>query len=340
MRGLIFALTIGCLISAINLASNAQAYVLCATSVQGTTQMAGEWAEIGKEYTLGVEDPMNFELRSVEFVASRVIVGEDIFAPKADEKMLVIHYTIHNPQSEERNASWNTFNFTVVDATNQNAEFSQYVGQEDNSLEIGSINLKPAQEIKVYTFFIVPAKGVIPKLIVKRPDGLVLRYDLKDKVTPLPAPYADPSDSTGATALKEVPWPIGSYCPIGKFDIKFDSAMYTDETYVEYSPEEGTHHLLLNVTIKNPSSQTQTVYWSTFNPGIKTAGGETIAYNQYLLHAKRDEVLEAELEPGQEVRGRFFFQVYKDDPAAKLLVREGPDDDNGRLYSFDVSGIE
>jgi hypothetical protein len=333
MRGLIFALTLGCLLSAINLTSNAQAYVFRAT------QMAGEWAEIGKEYTLGEGDQMNFELRSVEFVASRVIIGEDIFVPKGDEKLLVIHYTIHNPQSEEREAAWNTFDFTAIDSSNQNNEYSQFVGQEDNSLELGSFSLKPAQEVKVYTFITVPAKGVIPKLIVKKYDGPVLRYDLKDKVTPLPAPYADPADTTGFTALKEVPWPTGTYCPTGMFDIRLDSATYTNETYAEYVPEEGTHHLLLDVTIKNPSGANQTVYWSTFEPKIKTTDGESIEYNQILLHAKRDEVLDAELEPGQEVHARFFFQIYKDDPAAKFSVREGSDENN-RQYSFDVSGIE
>jgi hypothetical protein len=299
---------------------------------QGTGQMAGEWAEMGKEYSLGKGDPMNFALRSAEFVASRVRIGEQAFFPKADEKLLVLHYTAHNPQQTERDVDWDTFNFTVVDATNANREYSQNVGQEANSLSLGSMSLKPAQKVDLYTFIVVAAGGEIPKLIVKRGDGPVLRYDLRGKVKALPAPFADPSDSTGATALKEVPAQMGTYVPTGLFDVKVESAAYTDATYADHEPEEGTRHLLVTVAIKNQTGESQTVNWDTFRPRVVTAGGETIPYNENLLHATRDEALSSELAAGQEIRGRFFFQVRKDDLAAKLILQEGSDEDANRRF--------
>ena len=339
MRTMKLTLTIICLAVAGGLMATTQTLAVLASDTQGTSQMAGEWAEMGKEYTINPNDPMNFTLRSAEFLATRIKIGNEIYYPKGDEKFLVLHYTIHNPQDSEKNATWNTFDFTAVDATNENREYSQYVGQEDNSLEIGNIDLKPAQEIKAYTFIIVPAKGVIPKLIVKRGDAPVLRFDLKGKVTPLAAPYADPSDPTGCTALKEVPAVMGTWYPTGRFDIRLDSASYTNETYVEYAPEEGRHHLLLNVTIKNPAGAAQNIAWSTFNPEVKVESGEKIEYNQNLLHSKRDEVLNADLDPDQEIKARFFFQVYTDDPAAKFIILDGYDEGN-RKFVFDVSSVK
>ena len=301
--------------------------------------MEGQWAELGKEYTLHPDSPMDFELTSAEFIATRILVGEDVFWPKADEKLLVLHFTIHNPQDSEASACWNTFTFTAVDAKNENREYSQYVGQEENS-EALNMYLKPAQEIKAYTFIVVPAEGVIPKLIVQRSDSPVLRYDLKDKVKPLEKPYVDESDPTGATALGKIDAEAGTYYPTGMLDFKLDSWAYTDETYVDYTPEEGTHHLVLKVTIKNATPGKQNVYWSTFWPRVKAESGEAIEYNENILHGTRNDSLNVELEPGDEVHARFFFQVYTDDPAAKLLIHEGNEEDNNRVFIFKLAEEE
>lgn len=67
--------------------------------VQGTTQLAGDVGVIGKAFTIGKnENAINFTLTSAEFSVSRVTVGEDVYTPKADEKLLVLRYTVHNPQ--------------------------------------------------------------------------------------------------------------------------------------------------------------------------------------------------------------------------------------------------
>ncbi|HUV05063.1 MAG TPA: DUF4352 domain-containing protein [Armatimonadota bacterium] len=306
---------------------------------QGTAQMAGDWAEMGKEYSLGKGNPMNFALRSAEFSASRVRIGEEVFFPKGNEKFLVLHYTVHNPQKSEQSASWNTFDFTAVDATNQNREFSQEVGQEANSLPLGSMYLKPAQKVEVYTFIVVPAAGEIPKLIVKRGEGAVLRYDLRGKVKPLAAPFADPSDTTGSTALSEVPVQLGVYCPTGLFDVKVEPASYTSESYADREPKAGSRHLVVNVSFKNQTGEAQYVGWNTFTPKVVTKGGETIAYNENLLNASRDESLRGDVPAGQEIRGRFFFQVRNDDLAAKLLIQEGADRDENRRFAVDLSTI-
>ena len=183
------------------------------TEVAGTTQLAGGEGVIGKTYTLGKTQPLNFTLKSAEYTVSRINMGPNIYAPKADEKLLVLRFTVQNPKQNEVSLSYSSFKLTVVDNKDVNHEFDSYIAREGTSDVLG-INLKPAQKIEVYAVWPVPASGVTPKLIVARDqDSPVLRYDLRGKIKPLPAPFADPADSSGATALGEVPASTGTYYP-------------------------------------------------------------------------------------------------------------------------------
>jgi hypothetical protein len=303
---------------------------------QGTSQLAGEWGEFGKSYTIGKSSPMNFTLRSAEFTCGRLRFSDAVHYPKANEKLLVLHYTLQNPQSSERGVSWSTFDFTAVDATDTNREYLQEVGIESNQSRL-DVYLKPAQKIEVYTAIRVPAKGEVPKLIVKTGDGLVARYDLRGKVKPLAAPFADPSDASGFSAYSEVPAQMGTYYPTGVFDIKLDGAAYTHDTLYEHEPSEGARFLLLNATIKNQAAGEKNVGWSTFTPKLRTQDGENVDWNQDLLHGTRNELLDANLDPGQEARARYFFDIRGDTAAKTLSIKEGDDD---RVYSFDLSGVK
>jgi hypothetical protein len=142
-----------------------------------------------------------------------VNIDTSVYAPSAEEKLLVLRYTIHNPNKTERRYYWSTVGFTAVDAMNQNREFVQNAGSRETG-EALNVNLKPAQKVEAYTVIKVPAKGVVPKLIVKPESGGVIRYDLRGVAKPLTAPFADPADKTGATALKEIPGQNGQYYPL------------------------------------------------------------------------------------------------------------------------------
>src|SRR3954470_2382991 len=67
--------------------------------VRGATPLAGDIGRLGVTYTLP-DCPWNFTLKSAEFTVNRVIIGNNIYAPQADQKLLVLRYTVQNSSSE------------------------------------------------------------------------------------------------------------------------------------------------------------------------------------------------------------------------------------------------
>lgn len=305
-------------------------------SALGTTQLAGGWGEFGKEYTVGKNNPINIIMKSAEFTVGQVRIGDNIFYPKAEEKMLVLHYTMRNPQKEEIEAYPETWQFTVVDATNTNREYLYEVGMETNKSRLEAM-IKPAQKIECYTIIPVPAKGVIPKLIIKAQDDQVIRYDLKDKVKKLAAPFVDPVDKTGCTALEQVPAKPATFYPTGIFDVQFDQAAYKDGTIADYEPEEGNRFLEVFVTIKNNGPVERELFAPLINPTLRTTDGDDLEWNCEMLHAKRDAAVETDLKPGKEIKARFYFEVPEDVELESLLLQESEDD---RIYQFDLTSVK
>jgi hypothetical protein len=256
--------------------------------------------------------------------------------PTAQEKLLVVHFNLHNPQPTERGVAWNTCSFTAVDATNSNREYPQDIGVESNQERL-NLSLKPAQKIDAYTVIAVPAQGEVPKLIVKSLDELVIRYDLRGKVKGVAAPFADPADKSGASVLADVPAVVGTYYPVGTWDVRLDSAMYTTNAIKEEAPENGARYLVLSVMVKNPTKSATSLGWNTFRPKVRATDGENLAWNQEMLYANRDETLGTNVEPGQEVKARYYFIVPSGSTAKQFSIQL---DDEARRFTWDVSGVK
>ena len=302
----------------------------------GTTQLKGEYADMGSTYTLGKGDyAMNVTLKSAEYSVDSLVIADFLTYPKADEKFLVLHLNLHNPQSREVFARYDSFMFTAVDSKDENHEFIQAGGVENTKSSFG-MTMKPAQKVDIYTAIKVPAKGEMPKLIIKSPDELVLRYDLRGKVKPLPAPYADPEDKTGATALSVVPAKIGDAYPIGEFTVKVEGTSFRDKPLPDEEIAEGNHYLVLNVTIKNISPIQQFVRGDSFVLGIKDADGAVTQPKWDMYLASRDTAYGGNIEPGQEARARYIFEVPKDLDMKTLTITR----DEDRTYQYDMSAVK
>jgi hypothetical protein len=300
----------------------------------GMVPMAGVDGKIGQTYTLGGDNPINFTLNSAEFTLERVTVGTYFYAPSADEKLLVLRYTIHNPNKHERSYDWGTLAFTAVDMQNQNREYENTAGARQTG-EALSVTLKPAQKVDGYTVIKVPAKGVIPKLIVKPDMGGVVRYDLRKDVKPLAAPIADPADATGATARREIPGALDQYYPAQRFDLKLVGTVYAD-ALGEIIPEEGRRFFVATVSFRNATNEEASYDWGTFTPTLADADGEQVEWSQALLKANRNETTDGTLKPGQEYKARFYFALPKDVAAKTFTLAEG----ESHILSFDVSGTK
>jgi hypothetical protein len=82
----------------------------------GTEQLLGYEGRAGSDVTLGKDMPLNFTLRKVEYSAGRSNIGDYIAYPKGDEKLLIVRYTVQNPQNKPFNYSANYLTFRAVDA--------------------------------------------------------------------------------------------------------------------------------------------------------------------------------------------------------------------------------
>lgn len=307
-----------------------------ARMVQGTKQLSGDNAELGQVYTLGKDNPMNITLNSVEFSTERMRFGNDVKIPGGDEKYMVLHYTLHNPQKSEQLVRYDTFAFTAVDSTDTNREFTQWVGVESNQQHL-DVQLKPGQKINAYTYIPVPAKATVPKLIVKSGDQLVLRYDLRGKIKPLRGPAVDTTDKEGASALTEVPAEFGKTYQVGVFDVTLDSAVYSTTPIRDQELEEGARNLLVSATIKNANPQEELLRYDTIQAKYTDQDGAEISYSQDLLAASRDVSFDSQVAFGKEMKVRFPVKVAKDQQVVKMAISNG---DNPRVFVYDMSGVK
>ena len=302
----------------------------------GAVQMPGEWGAFGVSYQLGDVEPIIFNLLSAEFTAARVSFGDTAIVPAANEKLLVLHYTLQNMLPRDTYVGFNSLRFVAVDIGNENREFVGIVGQEENRSKL-DLYLKQSQKVPVYTVIKVPAVGVVPKLIVQPPDGKVLRFDLRGKAAPLPPPIADPTDAAGATAREQVPAPAGQYYPLGRLDVQFVGGEYSPRPIGELAPGDDKRFLIVTVKLRNGAPVEIPLDWQLFNITLQTAAERDLEWSGMLLHEKHNEPVELTLKPGEETTLRTFVELPEDDAGATLSIQEK---ENSRTYLFDMRNVK
>ena len=303
----------------------------------GTEQLKGEYGEIGHTYTLGKSSPWNICLKSAEYSVDTLPVGDRIYYPNADQKLLVLHFKVHNPQKTEALMRYDTFSITAVDSHNNNWESVDDVGAEATKNRV-DVEMKPAQKLDFYTAILVPAAGDIPKIIVKGSDELVIRYNLIGKVKGLSAPYADSNDKASASALKTVPSSVGAYFPTGQLAVKIDEMGYSNEKFDEDEDEgEGTGDdsrcYVIKLTAKNLDKSKVLMRYDTLIVNLKDSDGSDIDWNGRMLKASSNKDLDTEIDPGQEVKFRYYFKIDSGVEPKNLLLSAS---DDGRVYCYSV----
>lgn len=308
---------------------------------QGTTQQAGGVGQLGKAYTLGKENyALNFTLKSAEFLVARQVIGTDIIAPKPNEKLLLLHCTIQNPQKQEANLSNGQIKFTAVDSKNKNHVRFYYFAREGDNKEL-NIYLKPGQKIDVVAPIIVPANGAIPKLIVEGAlaNNPVVRYDLSKGIKGLPAPYADPKNPFNAPNTVSVK--TGQYYPDKEFDFKLESFVFSSEKPSGETPIEGKRFLMVTFSARNPINDDQTRYLLSLKNDLKfivtDVNGDLNNGSFEWYKAGTSDRIEnfPQMAYNQEYKFRIAFQLPKDINPKTLTVNG-----NLRNFVFDISNAK
>lgn len=303
--------------------------------IKGTTQLKGEdKALIGETYTLGKVNPINITVKSLEYTVKPVRLGNSVITVYKEEKLLVMHYTLHNPNKADFGIGWSTLNFIAVDSSNTNWRYNTAVAMEDTGANC-NMTLKPGQKTNLYILFKVPAKGEIPKIVIEK-DRLVLRYDIKGKVKSLPSPIADPSDPSGATALTEVPAKMNEYLPLLDFTINLENVAFTSNAIKDRLPKKGYRYLVATIKAKNDTPFKIGYAWSTIKPELLDIDDMPISWNSSPLRANSDEGISMNIEPGKEIGVRFYFEVPEKVSVKSINFRQGAD---GRRIVYDISSV-
>lgn len=271
--------------------------------VLGTNQMAGDDGKLGLTYTIGKQNPMNVTLTGAEFTVERFNCGGYALAPGKDEKLLILSYTVHNPNKEITHYDSGTLKFTTVDQEDVNHEGSNLVTRREGTDAL-SFDLKPAQKIECRTAIIVPAKGTVPKLIVAHASGgAVLRYDLRPILKPLAAPFA----GEGMDALSEIKANVGEYMPLMYYSAKYLSNGFQESRFGPTTIGDDKVFFLPKFTVKK---QTTTGHILRFKCLAITEDGDR--YEAWsIAKASVDEHAASNMEPGQETSIRMVIQVPK-----------------------------
>ena len=312
--------------------------------VKGTQQMAGGQGLFGQTYTLAASDgwgPINFTIKSVEYSVARVCMApDDMYAPKAGEKLMIIHYRVKNPNSDDFYFNCRSL-FQTVDTNDSTLDSFGESRRESESQTIG-VSLKPGQGIDdLMTYAVVNAKGPIPKLILKlgRPGASdqVTRFALgtaPNTVAKIPAPYADPADPTGATALSNIAASIGTTYIAGFFDMSLDSAVLAPGPFGDTTADNGKKFLVATVTITNKAIGQ--IYVSDIIGGTVVTSDDDKITDHVILKAKRDEPFEGkQMQAGDTATFRLLFQVPSDATVKSLGLYELEDNSGTRSHELD-----
>ena len=207
--------------------------------------------------------------------------------------------------------------------------------------------LKPGQGIDdIVTYIAVPADAAIPKLILQyAPDGTnykVIRYmmgSVPNVIKPLTAPFADPADKTGSTALTQIPAMIGTTYSTGFCDMSVDSISLVPGPLGSLTADDGKQFLVAKITSTN-KAWAKEYYNGAYKATLKTDDDKLTDYS--LLKASHDENFEGlTLESGESTTHRIVFQVAKDAKLKTLSI--AIDMGNGgitKAFVYDVSGIK
>lgn len=309
--------------------------------VLGTKQLPGQFGKIGTTYTIGKESPLNFTLVSAEYRADRFI-GENFsqetqnFVPPKGRKLLVLKYTVQNPNKVDTRLWYMSFDIIAVSADDENSKLLNrpWVG---SNTKYQDVMLKPAQKVTVTSAIFVPGEGETPKLIVQRerePNAAVIRYDLRGKVAKLSALYSE----DGITALDTVKGAPDTYYPWNSADFKFISLEPLAEKVPNLDTPADSTQYAVKLGFKGLAPAVGRLWYGQFRVLLKTTDGDLIEQKNYtrLKRMSNNEDFNGTVPVGEEMTLRFIVDVPKNAKVAQIKISLA-EDPGFRAFTFDVA---
>ncbi len=308
--------------------------------------MPGGLGLLGQTYKLSKEGtPMNFTVLSASYAVDTYNVDANRSQNvDAGHKLLVIHYSIENPNTEDLYVStWQLFQAVDTKDTTTDDSGEARRAQDKTSL---SMTLKPGQAIDdIVTYIVIPADSFIPKLILKYApvgtDYKVIRYMMGTKnnmIKPLPAPFADPSDKSGSLALPQISATVGTTYTTGLCDMSVDSISLAPGPFGTTAADDGKQFLVAKITATN-KAWAKFYFNGNYKIALKTEDDKLTDY--VILKASSDVAFDGpDLESGDTTTHRILVQVPKGAKLKTLSVAYDMGNDGiSRQFIYDVSGV-
>lgn len=308
--------------------------------VLGTKQLPGEFGKFGTTYTIGKAEPLNFTLLSAEYRADRFIGSASTeeshsFVPGKGQKLLVIKYSVQNPNPRDTRLWYASFDITAVSPDSQNSRIINLPWIGSNK-KYQDVQLKPAQKVILTAAMYVAGEGETPKLIVQRTQdagAAVVRYDLRGKVAKMAAPYSE----DGITSLDSVKIPLDTYFPWHGADLKVVGAEKVAEPIRDFSTPATMSQYALKLGFKGITPSPGRIWYGQFKLLVKTSDGDLIEQNTYgrLLRMSSADRFEMVAPTGEEVNARLIFDLPNNAKPYQVklsLEMDGPH----RTYSVDL----
>ena len=314
--------------------------------------MAGGVGLFGTTYTIANSGGYiyNMTIKSAEYSIERFNLSpESAIIPKADEKLLILHLAIQNPKKDDSYISGSAVSFSTVGLDDITRNTCSPLRRASAKAELND-TLKPGQKFPedILVALTVPAVGQVPKLILNMgrlgTSDSVIRFALgkgSNVVKPLPAPYADPTDTAGATALAVAPAKIGVSYATGHNDIDVTSIAYVPGPIGEQAAGDGNQFLVATMIVT--SKRWSSIYTKDFISAKLTTDDDEKTDKFILLKGKRDEAYEGrQLDTGDTMTVRIAFAIPTKAKGTKLKIAEVLDNTNseGHALMYDLSAVK
>ncbi|MFN3267424.1 MAG: hypothetical protein ACK41E_11370 [Deinococcales bacterium] len=300
----------------------------------GTTQLAGSDGRLNVAYTVGRDRPLNFTLNAAEYRLEPIALGRDVYSADGTQKLLILRFTVQNPNKAELDVSWQSFKMTAVDSNSVNHVFDSFFARDGETAEYATV-LKPAQRVNLVAAAIVPADANITKLLLERngETAPIVRYDLRNQIKPLAAPYSN----NGVSALPQINAQLGTTYLTQSLALRVESFAFSKETLEGNLPGEGKHWVTATVSVKN-LLQTKDIGidYNTLRPTFIDVDGATLEVTNYLVRATSGQRFFTTLKPNAEVRYRYYIEVDENVGMKEFAIKEG---ERGRVYVYDTSNL-
>ena len=275
----------------------------------GTVQLPGDNGKVGVTYQLGAKGrELHFTLDSAT-VGMNFSAPEDSLAAGENQRILILNFTVQNPQKEEMGLSATTFGFTAVSPDDENFKFSGYILGLPKKGKI-SQSLKPAQKVKCVVAFPIYATGPVTKVMVNKGDATpILRYDLTGKLDKMESAFSkdgiDLDQTTKFPALAK-----GEAVDIGEFGVTYNGWEFTNEKIKGYAPSKGFKYLVLKTSFKNLVAKDAFLSFAYFDYSVTDGSGQKLPWNRDILFEGSDTSIYQKLVFGEDdIKGRVYFQV-------------------------------